>query len=114
MLESAGLKHVRLHDARHTCATLIHLQGVPISVIAVWLGQASAALTLSVYAHSKEEALMEEQAASSSAVSSAPNRAPSAATYARSVNPLWSAGPDASTWIRRRVRPSMKSSYFEL
>ncbi|MDZ7918144.1 MAG: site-specific integrase [Rhodococcus sp. (in: high G+C Gram-positive bacteria)] len=59
ILESAGLKHVRLHDARHTCATLMHLQGIPIAVIAAWLGHASAAFTLSVYAHSQEEALME-------------------------------------------------------
>ncbi|MBY4108179.1 site-specific integrase [Rhodococcus fascians] len=59
ILESAQLRHVRLHDARHTCATLMHLQGIPIAVIAAWLGHASAAFTLSVYTHSQESALME-------------------------------------------------------
>ncbi|MFC8178707.1 tyrosine-type recombinase/integrase [Rhodococcus sp. NPDC057297] len=59
ILENAKLRHVRLHDARHTCATLMHLQGIPIAVIAAWLGHASAAFTLSVYAHSQEDALAE-------------------------------------------------------
>ncbi|OZC88084.1 site-specific integrase [Rhodococcus sp. 06-418-1B] len=59
VLKAAGLKSIRLHDARHTCATLMHLQGVPIAVIAAWLGHASAAFTLSVYAHSQEDALLE-------------------------------------------------------
>lgn len=58
VLESAQLKHVRLHDARHTCATLMHLQGIPIVVIAAWLGHSSAAFTLSVYTHSQEDALL--------------------------------------------------------
>ncbi|OZE30229.1 hypothetical protein CH256_15045 [Rhodococcus sp. 05-2254-6] len=59
ILESAQLRHVRLHDARHTCATLMHLQGIPIAVIAAWLGHASAAFTLSVYTHSQEDALLD-------------------------------------------------------
>ncbi len=58
ILESAQLKHVRLHDARHTCATLMHLQGIPIVVIAAWLGHSSAAFTLSVYTHSQDGALL--------------------------------------------------------
>lgn len=58
LLEAAGLRHVRLHDARHTCATLMHLQGIPIAVIAAWLGHASAAFTLSVYTHSQDDALL--------------------------------------------------------
>ncbi len=45
------------HDARHSCATLMHLRNVPIAVIAAWLGHASAAFTMSVYAHSQDDAL---------------------------------------------------------
>ena len=48
---------MRLHDARHSCATLMHLRQVPIAVIAAWLGHASAAFTMSVYAHSQDDAL---------------------------------------------------------
>lgn len=55
----AGVPSIRLHDARHTCATLMHLRGVPIAVIAAWLGHASAAFTLSTYAHSQDPALLQ-------------------------------------------------------
>lgn len=57
MLDGLKIKRVRLHDARHTRGTLMHLRGVPIAVIAAWLGHASAAFTLTVYAHSQDEAL---------------------------------------------------------
>jgi integrase len=57
MLDELGIERVRLHDARHSCATLMHLRGVPIAVIAAWLGLASAAFTMSVYAHSQDDAL---------------------------------------------------------
>jgi integrase len=57
MLDELGIERVRLHDARHSCATLMHLRQVPIAVIAAWLGHASAAFTMSVYAHSQEDAL---------------------------------------------------------
>jgi len=57
LLEDFKIEHVRLHDARHSCATLMHLRGVPIAVIAAWLGHASAAFTMSVYAHSQDAAL---------------------------------------------------------
>jgi integrase len=57
MLDELGIKRVRLHEARHSCATLMHLRQVPIAVIAAWLGHASAAFTMSVYAHSQDAAL---------------------------------------------------------
>ncbi len=57
LLDNLGIEQVRLHDARHSCATLMHLRGVPIAVIAAWLGHASAAFTMSVYAHSQNDAL---------------------------------------------------------
>lgn len=56
-LENAGLPHVRLHDARHSCATLMHLDGVPAVVIAAWLGHTDARFTLATYAHSNNDAL---------------------------------------------------------
>jgi len=57
MLDSLKIERVRLHDARHSCATLMHLRGVPIAMIAAWLGHANAAFTLSTHAHSQDEAL---------------------------------------------------------
>jgi hypothetical protein len=35
---------IRLHDARHTCGTLMHLRGVPTAVISKWLGHATASI----------------------------------------------------------------------
>lgn len=57
MLDDLGIQRVRLHDARHSCATLMHLRNVPIAVIAAWLGHASPAFTMAVYAHSQNDAL---------------------------------------------------------
>jgi integrase len=57
MLDELKIPRVRLHDARHTCGTLMHLRGVPIAVVAAWLGHASAAFTMAVYTHSQDDAL---------------------------------------------------------
>lgn len=61
-LSNAGLPHVRLHDARHSCATLMHLNGVPTVVIAAWLGHADPGFTLRTYAHSTNDALADAAA----------------------------------------------------
>jgi integrase len=58
-VESAGLRHIKLHAARHTCATLMHLQGVPVAVIAAWIGHKDASLTMRLYAHSQFAALQD-------------------------------------------------------
>ncbi|MGE2714228.1 site-specific integrase [Mycolicibacterium litorale] len=59
MLKAAGVRPVRLHDARHTCGTLMHLQNVPIALIAAWLGHASSAFTMATYVHSQPAAMAE-------------------------------------------------------
>ncbi|SHP29545.1 gp41 protein [Mycobacteroides abscessus subsp. abscessus] len=61
-LANADLPAVRLHDARHSCATLMHLDGVPAVVIAAWLGHTDARFTLSVYAHANDNALADAAA----------------------------------------------------
>lgn len=61
-LSSSKLPHVRLHDARHSCATLMHLSGVPAAVIAAWLGHTDARFTLAVYAHAPNAALSDAAA----------------------------------------------------
>ncbi|BDU04963.1 site-specific integrase [Nocardia cyriacigeorgica] len=58
-VKRAGLRHIRLHDARHTCGTTMHLRKVPMAVIAAWLGHADASVTARIYAHSQDEALRE-------------------------------------------------------
>jgi integrase len=56
-VKAAGIRHIKLHAARHTCATLMHLQGVPVAVIAAWIGHKDASLTMRLYAHSQDDAL---------------------------------------------------------
>ncbi|WP_083208439.1 site-specific integrase [Mycobacterium malmoense] len=56
-VKSAGVRHLKLHAARHTCATLMHLSGVPVAVIAAWIGHKDASLTMKLYAHSQNDAL---------------------------------------------------------
>ena len=51
------MRPIRLHDARHSCGTALHLRGVPLAVIAKWLGHADASITARIYAHSQDEAL---------------------------------------------------------
>lgn len=53
----AGVRHIKLHGGRHTAATLMHLDGVPVAVIAAWIGHSDPTLTLRVYAHSQADAL---------------------------------------------------------
>lgn len=50
-VERAGVRRIRLHDLRHTHATIAIRAGVPISVISERLGHRSAAFTLSQYVH---------------------------------------------------------------
>jgi integrase len=57
MLDILKIERVRLHDARQSCATLMHLRGVPIAVFAKWLGHSNAAFTMATYAHSQDAAL---------------------------------------------------------
>jgi len=51
IVQKAGLKRIRLHDLRHTFATLLRANGVPIEVISKVLGHASVLVTLHIYDH---------------------------------------------------------------
>jgi integrase len=54
---AASVHPIRLHDARHSCGTALHLRGVPMAVIAKWLGHTDPSVTAKIYAHSQDEAL---------------------------------------------------------
>lgn len=47
----AGVRRIRLHDLRHTHATIAVKAGVPVKVISERLGHESPAFTLKQYAH---------------------------------------------------------------
>lgn len=46
-----GLARVRLHDLRHTWATLALLAGVPVKVVSERLGHKTTAITYDIYSH---------------------------------------------------------------
>jgi integrase len=50
-LHRAGLPSMRFHDLRHTAATLMLADGVPIVTVSKILGHSSAAVTATIYAH---------------------------------------------------------------
>jgi integrase len=51
LLAAAGLPRLRFHDLRHSCATLLLVQGVPARVVMEILGHSSIALTMNTYSH---------------------------------------------------------------
>ncbi|WP_406813987.1 tyrosine-type recombinase/integrase [Mycobacterium sp. M23085] len=53
----AKVRQIRLHDARHSCASIMHAQAVPIAVISAWLGHADPAFTMRTYVHAQNDAL---------------------------------------------------------
>lgn len=54
---AAEVRQIRLHDARHSCASIMHAQSVPIAVISAWLGRADPAFTMRTYVHAQDGAL---------------------------------------------------------
>jgi len=51
LLKQAGLPHMRFHDLRHTCATLLLSRGVHPKFVQELLGHATIAITLDTYSH---------------------------------------------------------------
>jgi integrase len=51
MLDRAGLPHVRIHDARHTFATLMLELGESPKTVQTMLGHSKVGITLDIYSH---------------------------------------------------------------
>ena len=49
LLDKAGVRHIRFHDLRHSCATLLYEQGVEIDKIQDILGHSSPTITKQIY-----------------------------------------------------------------
>jgi integrase len=50
-LDRAGLAQRRFHDLRHSCATLLLVQGVSPRVVMEILGHSQISLTMNTYTH---------------------------------------------------------------
>jgi integrase len=51
LTKQAGLPRIRLHDLRHSHATILLRQGVPAKIVSERLGHASIGITLDTYSH---------------------------------------------------------------
>ena len=51
LLEKNGLRRIRFHDLRHSCASLLLSNGVPMKQIQEWLGHSDFSTTANIYAH---------------------------------------------------------------
>ena len=50
-LEGHGLRRMRFHDLRHSCASLLLANGVPLKHIQEWLGHSDFTTTANIYVH---------------------------------------------------------------
>ena len=50
-MEKNGFRRMRFHDLRHSCASLLLANGVPLKQIQEWLGHSDFAITANTYAH---------------------------------------------------------------
>ena len=57
--ERAGVKEIRLHDFRHSCASLLINSGANVTVVAKYLGHTKIEETLNTYTHLFSTALNE-------------------------------------------------------
>ena len=51
LLKAKGMRQIRYHDLRHSCASLLLANGVPLKQIQEWLGHSDFSTTANIYAH---------------------------------------------------------------
>ncbi len=51
LLKKHGLRHIRFHDLRHSCASILLRKGVQMKYIQEWLGHSNIATTADIYSH---------------------------------------------------------------
>lgn len=49
--KASGVKRIRVHDIRHSCASLLLANGISLKEIQLWLGHSNFATTANIYAH---------------------------------------------------------------
>lgn len=69
LLKENNMRPIRFHDLRHSCASLLLSQGVPMKMIQDWLGHSDMSTTANIYSHIDSESKL----ASARAIGSALN-----------------------------------------
>ena len=54
VLRENDMPHIRFHDLRHSCASLLFAQGVSLKEIQAWLGHSTIGTTANIYTHLDE------------------------------------------------------------
>ena len=55
LLKKYGLRHIRFHDLRHSCATILLYLGYTMKDIQTWLGHSNYSFTANTYVHTSKE-----------------------------------------------------------
>ena len=59
VIQKYGLKKIRFHDLRHTCASLLLSKGISMKQNQIWLGHSTFSTTADIYAHLDYSAQLE-------------------------------------------------------
>ena len=51
LLTKQKLRHIRFHDLRHSCASLLLAKNIPMKAIQEWLGHSTYSTTANLYTH---------------------------------------------------------------
>ncbi len=70
LLKKNGLRHIRFHELRHSCASLLLAKKVPMKQIQEWLGHSDMSTTANIYSHLDAESKLESAGIIGAALSS--------------------------------------------
>ena len=51
MLKAHGMPHIRLHELRHSCASLLINAGFTLKDVQEWMGHSDIKMTANIYGH---------------------------------------------------------------
>ena len=51
LVKKSGVKRIKIHEFRHSCATLLISNGAPITLLSKFLGHSKVSTTLNIYSH---------------------------------------------------------------
>lgn len=69
ILKRNNLKLIRFHDLRHSCASILLANKIPMKMIQDWLGHSDMGTTANIYSHLESESKIESATAIASALS---------------------------------------------